>query len=352
MDNASPYALGQYLHERFSEAQTWDYYHRFCTMNNAAWGTVKPNMPTNVHYAASTPGSWKLAVQRSSELVRATLSTSDTAGIAKGIDIVFTFPFDQPCVEVEWRISEKDPDTIPEGGWLCFPFAVEKARYVLGRLGGPIDLTKDQVPGGNRHLYAVNSGVSLTSPGQTGIGLCPVDSPLVSLGEPGLWKHSFDYLPTQPTVFVNLYNNMWNTDYPYWVEGSWSNRVRFWPVAGGTNVAGDLAIRSWETRVPLLATVVDGPGGKLPTTQAGLSLSRPGVLVTAFGPNPDGQGTLLRVWDQTGERSKVTVTLPGKFTTAMPVNLRGEKTGEAVSIRNGRLAFSLGAYAPASYLLE
>jgi hypothetical protein len=101
----------------------------------------------------------------------------------------------------------------------------------------------------------------------------------------------------------------------------------------------------------LLATTADGPAGKLPLTQTGLSVSRPGVLVTAFGQNPDGQGTLFRVWDQTGMTGDLTVTLPGNFKTATPVNLRGEKNGRPIPVRSGKLTFRLGAYAPASFLL-
>jgi hypothetical protein len=92
----------------------------------------------------------------------------------------------------------------------------------------------------------------------------------------------------------------------------------------------------------------------LPVTQSGISLSRKGVALTAFGPNPDGIGTVLRVWEQGGISGNLEVTLPAgsKFVKATPVNLRGEKSGEAISLRAGKLSISLKAYAPASYILE
>ena len=54
---------------------------------------------------------------------------------------------------------------------------------------------------------------------------------------------------------------------------------------------------------------------------------------------------------ETAELEDLVVTLPGDFKTATPVNLRGEKTGEPVRVNAGKLTFTLGAYAPASFLL-
>jgi hypothetical protein len=170
-----------------------------------------------------------------------------------------------------------------------------------------------------------------------------------------LWKYTFDYLPKNGTVFVHLYNNMWNTNFPYWIDGSWGASVCVWPVATGANIAETLAVKSWETRLPLLVAHANGPGGPLPKKQAGLSISRKGVLVTAFGADPDNNaGTLLRVWEQAGISGMITVALPSgaTFKTATPVNLRGEKTGGSIAITNNKLNLTLRAYAPASFILK
>ncbi|MEW6203154.1 MAG: hypothetical protein AB1546_14340 [bacterium] len=74
--------------------------------------------------------------------------------------------------------------------------------------------------------------------------------------------------------------------------------------------------------------------------------------MTAFGRNPDGQGTLFRVWEQAGTSGELTVTLPGKFKTATPVNLRGMNMGAPIHITNGRFKFNLPVYAPASFVLQ
>ena len=242
-------------------------------------------------------------------------------------------------------MTGKTPDPLPEGGWLCFPLAAAEPRFLLGRLGGPIDPTREIVTGANKHYFCLSTGLTITGKDGSGSGLCPIDSPCVSLDQPGLWKFALDYRPQKPTVFVNLYNNQWNTNFPEWQDGSWSSRVRLWPTP-------ELTRPAWEARLPLLAARADAPAGKLPPTQTGLSVSRPGVLVTAFGQNPDGPGILLRVWDQSGTTGELLVTLPGTFQIATPVDLRGEKTGPPAKIPVGRLTFELRAYAPASFVLE
>ncbi len=261
---------------------------------NLPFAFVKNNPPADLTNAALTPPSWSIEIQRSPLADIATLTATDTIGLAKGIAIVVTMYHNQPGVDIEWRVTDKTPDPIPEGGWLCFPFAVEQPRFMLGRLGGPIDPTRDIAAGANRHLLCLSTGLTITGKDHAGIGLCPVDSPCVSLDQPGLWKYSMDFEPKRPTVFVNLYNNMWNTNFPEWQGGSWTSRVRLWPTQGD-NLCQNLIVPSWEARLPLLAAAAEGAGGTLPSIQSGVSVSRPGVLITAFGGDPDGvnKGTLL-----------------------------------------------------------
>jgi alpha-mannosidase len=351
VDQTRPYALGQFLHERFDAKQMLAFHNAY---GRPGYNWPKDNLPTNTTYAALTPPAWSILVQRTATADIGTLTATDTLGLAKGITLVFTFPRQQPFVDVEWRVTDKTPDPLPEGGWLCFPFAVAQPQFLLGRLGGPIDPTKDIIPGANRHYFCLNSGLTITGQDGTGIGLCPLDSPCVSLDEPGLWRFSLDYVPKKPSVFVNLYNNEWNTNFPEWQEGSWSSRVRLWLTEKYSSVARSPTVPSWEARLPLLAGVADGPAGKLPPTQAGLTISRSGVLVTAFGQNPDGPGTLLRLWEQAGVSADCAVAFPPamKVESVQPVDLRGQPLGQAIAVKAGGLSFPLRAYAPASFLLQ
>jgi hypothetical protein len=162
-----------------------------------------------------------------------------------------------------------------------------------------------------------------------------------------------DYTPTTPSVFVNLYNNMWNTNFALWQDGSWSEKVRIWPVDKHTQTVSNLVQHSWETRLPLLTGVADGAPGKLPVNKNGISVSRGGVLVTAYGENPDGNGTILRLWEQAGVSGNCTVKLGNgsKVKAVQPIDLRGNKTGKKIIVKNGAFDFYLGKYSPASFLL-
>ncbi|MCX6929856.1 MAG: hypothetical protein NT154_42585 [Verrucomicrobia bacterium] len=213
----------------------------------------------------------------------------------------------------------------------------------------------DILPGANRDLFSVGNGVTIADADGSGIAVCPLDHTLVSLDRPGCWRASKDaaaFTPKKAVVYLNLYNNQWNTNFRYWYPGTWSSRVRLWTFDAKTPADAVMADPAIEARNPLLAVSAAGNAQKLPAQQTGLSVSRKGALVTAFGQNPDGQGTLLRIWEQAGISGGLSVSLPGKFTSATPVNLRGEASGKPVAVNAGQLAFNLPAYAPASFVLK
>ena len=92
----------------------------------------------------------------------------------------------------------------------------------------------------------------------------------------------------------------------------------------------------------------------MPPTRRGLELSRKGILVTAFGSNPDGPGTVLRLWEQAGKSGTVKVRLPEgmNLKQAQPVDLRGRPLGKPISVRNGSFKVQVGAFAPVSFALD
>ncbi len=346
-------SFGSYWYERFASTNVDDFVKSYCRRFVSDFG--KPGMPgpDKSPYAALSLTNWTVAMQASPLAKTIILRSADAAPLAKAVTLKYTLYDSQPYLDVEWVVEDKTPNPIPEGGWLCFPFAIDQPKFQLSRLGSLIDPAKDILEGGNRHLLCLNSGLTITGRDGYGVGLCPLDSPLVSLDQPGLWKFSRHGAPGRSRVFVNLYNNQWNTNFRLWQSGSWNSRVRIWTFRGA-NPEKNLITPAWEARSPLLAVSGSGPHGKLPVTKTGLSLSRRGVLVTLFGPDPYSGRTLLRVWEQAGNSGSLAVKLPAGFRAAraLPVNLRGQPAGDPLNITGGSFSFKLAAFAPASFQLE
>ncbi len=359
VDADSPQGFGQYFYERFGYKQIYDWIarslypqynaHKFCF---AAY-----DMPQDVAYSSALPEDMTLTLERSAIDVKAVMTgTIQGLGQPQKVTISLTLSGFIPvaCLEVSWQ---KQPDSWPEAAWICLPFKCDNPKFRLGRLGADVDPVTDMVvDNANYHLWWVNNGVAVYDKATgAGFGICSPDAPLVSLGEPGEYKFDKRYEPVKPYVYLNLYNNHWRTNFPAWIGNGqrMSVRVSIWAFEKFTPESS-LYTPGIETRVPMQVACSKVKNGKLPVTQQGISLSRKGVAVTAFGPNPDGDGTILRVWEQGGTTGKLEVQLPAgeKFNIAIPVNLRGEIIGEPVKITGGRLLFDLHAYAPGSFLLE
>jgi SHS2 domain-containing protein len=78
------------------------------------------------------------------------------------------------------------------------------------------------------------------------------------------------------------------------------------------------------------------------------------VQVTAFGPNPDGEGLIFRLWEQAGNAGDVEVELPSspRIESVQPVDLRGRPTGAPIPVKAGRFTTHIRAFAPASFVLK
>ena len=88
--------------------------------------------------------------------------------------------------------------------------------------------------------------------------------------------------------------------------------------------------------------------------QRGLEVSSPGTLVTAFGPNPDGAGTILRLWECAGRGGECDIRLPDGWhaATAQSVDLRGQPQGDPVPIQDGRFRVAVSPFAPATFVVS
>ncbi|MBI5384047.1 MAG: hypothetical protein HZA90_05110 [Verrucomicrobia bacterium] len=356
VDASAAQGFGQYLYERFDSNNVAAYVKSYVKIS-ADWAVNelgKPSMPpaSQQAYAADSPAGFRPQFRKtgdSAEVV-GTRPLSSTPG--HSVAVVVKLSAHGPFLDFFLTIT-KPADPWPEAGWLCLPFKVDLPQFRLGRPGSVVDPVKDIVRGANYDLFAINTGAAIFDPDGHGVGLCPLDSALVSLDRPGCWQYSREFVPKKPVAYVNLFNNQWTTNFRLWNKGTWTARVRLWSF-DQYDAESSLITPSLATRFPLQAAVVDGAGGTLPASQRGLELANKGVLVTAFGPNPDGPGTLLRLWELAGQSAPCLVRLPGgmKVQSVQPVDLRGRPNGPAIPVKADSFEVPLRAFAPVSFTLR
>jgi len=356
--DASEFALGQYVYERFDADQVAAYIAAYCKIGGdwVVRDYGKPDLPPAAEkpHAVRSPKNATLDLSQGPLAVTATLRTKPSDELPHDVSLRVTLYRGEPWVDLEWSIRDKPADPWPEAGWLALPLQVASPRFQLGRTGSIVDPAKDLVRGASHVSFCVNTGLAVTGADGAGVGLTPVDSPIVGLERRGIYAFSKDFVATKPLVWINLYNNAFSVNFQQWIAGSWSSRVRLQSVAAGASTAEDLITGGWEARQPCRAATFDGPAGTLPPSRAGIGLSRKGVLVTAFGPNPDDTGTILRLWEQIGSDDPCRVKLPDGMrpTKARQVDLRGRPTGETIAVQDGEMVVPMAHFAPTSLLLE
>lgn len=345
--------FGQYVYERFSKQNTDQYAKDYI---KAGWNWAYPELGrinlTDDPYQRTSGKNARVEFLRDSLSVSAVMHFESDANLKHRYSLTFTLYRNKPAVELIWSINGKPADAWPEGGWISFPFNIDNPHFKLGRIGAVVDPATDFVKGSNADYCFLSTGMAVLDSNNQGFGISSPDAPGVSLDRPGLWKYSPGFVPHQANVFFNLYNNQWSTNFTEWVEGSWNARFYIWSIDGYEN-GSSIVIPSEEIRNPLVAALAIGKPGELPVSQQGVGLSEKGILVTSFGKNRDGNGDLIRLWEQNGRGTTCTVTLPNgsHYKTAQPCNLRGEKMGKAISIVGNKFESKINAYQPVSFIL-
>jgi alpha-mannosidase len=354
VDQSSEFGFGQYIYERFSKQNSNEYIDSYLKVR-LSWGISEFGRPKldDTPYKRVDGGKAKVTYSSDAVSAKAFMQFTKETGNPHNYSITLALYKDLPYLELDWFIDGKPAEPWPEGGWISFPFKIENPEFKVGRLGAVIDPAKDIIKGAGSDFYLINNGVALHDNQMNGFGLSTPDAPGISLDRPGLWKYSRSFIPKKPNVFVNLYNNQWGTNFTEWIEGSWSVKMYLWSFGGYKNEQS-LISPNEEFRVPLKATLLSAKPGVLPDSRTGVVLSRKGVLITSYGPNPFGTGTEIRLWEQAGDAGKCKVTLPDGeiFTKAVPVNLRGEKAGNVIPIKDNSFETEIGAYKPATFIIE
>ncbi|MEO7912748.1 MAG: DUF5054 domain-containing protein [Roseiflexaceae bacterium] len=125
-----------------------------------------------------------------------------------------TLPDAEPALYFDLQWFEKPASRLPEALWLSFmPRAAVAKGWTLEKMGqriAPLEVVRD----GNRRLHAVEAAEYHDADDY--LRLDTLDAPLIAPGEPALLNFSNRQPPLQHGMHVNLYNNVWGTNFPMW----------------------------------------------------------------------------------------------------------------------------------------
>jgi hypothetical protein len=162
-------------------------------------------------YHDRLPGSERLLVHMGMPA-----EAAEQFGCPRVAVLEIVMPDDQPVLYLDLQWFEKPASRLPEALWLSFsPLGVGARGWRLWKMGQPI-APDEVVRGGNRHLHAVEAIDYCDA--QANVRLETLDAPLVAPGEPSLLTFTNRQPSLRKGIHINLYNNVWGTNFPMWYD--------------------------------------------------------------------------------------------------------------------------------------
>lgn len=140
---------------------------------------------------------------------------SGRAAFPRHAFLEITLPKTEPVVQLAVSCFNKPATRMPEALWLTFnPVAEDQHGWSLSKCGETIS-PFDVVASGNRHMHAIEPGISYKS-GNHSFSVEPIDAPVVALGERSPLHFSNDWPDLRKGIHSCLFNNAWGTNYIMW----------------------------------------------------------------------------------------------------------------------------------------
>ncbi len=247
---------------------------------------------------------------------------------------------DRPWVDLAWTLEGKEACPLLEAGHVVLPFALERPRFAINKTGCVVDPSRDIARDANHGLHCCDRWLDL-SDARGGVLMIPFDSPLVSFGAPAVEKFDGVTATRSSTVFFNLFNTQWGTNFPQWIGGTLRFRCRLIPHPGDWRKA-----RAWEQA----ASALQPPhfhASKAGPSRAGLLVAPASNLQTVtLKPAESGGGIILRVRETSGRAGKRVLRLrareSGKDLRVVHCSLLEEEQETlSLSVSKGSAALSL-----------
>ncbi len=155
----------------------------------------------------------------------------ETYGNADTVILSLRLAKEQLEITVDLKGKKASPYT--ESGSLVLELPMEHPEYGVNKNGYVLNPETDIIERGNHALYCLENFVTAQEQGRK-LCVTALDTPLVSIGETGIYKFRKKYKKTSPALYFNLFNNMWGTNFPQWIEGDFSFRFVLFDAEGKT----------------------------------------------------------------------------------------------------------------------
>jgi hypothetical protein len=294
VDQKSPYKFGGYLYVTGGDDYPQNSLYRFGAGLNPPTLTIHP----------AQSGRLVRAKRTSLGIVISMRSTSTNT---PSIDTEILLPSTQKLILLTYRLH-KDRVLTREGAYMAFPFAVDDPQFTYGSQTGWVNPARDELPGGSREWYLPTTWAAVYNSQVTG-AVVPLEAPLMNFGDivRGAWPSEFK--PKSSTIFSWLVNNYWGTNFPAWQGGDFTFRYAITSDAHFDPVA--LNHFGWSALTPLECDDVAASTDTsvLPNQQAALlSISNPTINLLTWKLAEDGDGTILRLQDASGQASQFNIS--------------------------------------------
>lgn len=154
------------------------------------------------------------------QIGRRTVNSAEEYGDAVQVVTEVILPAAGEELFVQIQLKEKQESPMVESGSFLLPVACGQAEYRMQKGGMLLNPRTDLADRANHSLYCLENGMAVLSDGW-GVCLKTMDAALVSLGGPGVYHYAPRFEDKkQPCIYVNLFNNMWGTNFPQWISGS------------------------------------------------------------------------------------------------------------------------------------
>ena len=298
VDAASPYRFNQYLYVSGGEGATQLVY-------------LRKSLPLAELTVATASGGSVTRLHRTAYGRVLTYVTSGPHAPSIESEIIL---FDQEKkIKIINRLH-KDPVNNKEAVYFAFPVAATQPEFTYEIQNGWVDPAHDLLKGANSAWFTVQHWVKVASP-DLSVGLVPIDSPLVTLGDinRGTWPEGFE--PRSGTIFSYALNNYWHTNFRRVQSGDFV--FQYVLTSGPDLPPEDLARLGRSAMTPLEFGQLlpndkfgnpERPLTEAPTSFLGSDAAN--VTVENWKMAEDGNGTILRLLEIGGRATVAHLSLP------------------------------------------